>query len=111
MLPRWANQTITVTRASLVTASKRVERDWANAQTHTIDGCLVNSTSTSRDFGDRSAVVSVDNLLLAPIDADVEDGDRIDWGGRTYVIDGVPYPCVSPTGRVSHVEAPLRAWR
>lgn len=110
MLPSWCTDAVTVERAPLVTTNGRTERDWAIAQTHVVGGCSVQTTNTNANLADPSAVAGVDVTLYAPPAADIADGDRITWGGRQFVIDGVPYAWTSPTGRVSHVQARLVAW-
>ena len=40
----------------------------------------------------------------------IEEGDRIEFGGATYVVDGIPYAWKSPTGRVSSKQARLKKW-
>ena len=35
---------------------------------------------------------------------------RIEFGGDTYVVDGIPYVWKSPTGRVSSKQARLKKW-
>lgn len=110
MLPSWCRHSVIVSRAPLVTRNRREERDWANAQCHTITGCSVQPSGTSTDFGGVDAVATADAILYAPYGADIAEGDRIQYGGATFVIDGIPYPWDSPTGRVSHLQARLRKW-
>lgn len=110
MLPSWCKQTVTVLRAPTRTVGKRTERDWANAQTHTIGGCSVQPAGTSTGFGTMDAVANADAILYAPPSADIAEGDRVEFGGATYVVDGIPYGWESPTGRVSHLQARLTKW-
>ena len=110
MLPSWCQDSVTVKRAPLVTTGHRSERDWAHATTHTIAGCSVQLAGTSTGFGTVDAVSTADATLYAPVGANLAEGDRVSFGGATYVIDGIPYAWTSPTGRVSHVQARLRKW-
>lgn len=106
----WINETVTVIRAVMVTSNHRTERDWANAQTHVVENCVVQKAASSTDFADPARVRSIDRTLIAPYGADIEEGDRIVSCGRTYVIDGLPTDVRSPSGAVSHMEADLVAW-
>lgn len=110
MLPSWCQDTATVLRAPLVARGMRTERDWANAQSHELTGCSVQPGGTSTGFGTVDAVSVTDATLYAPPSADVAEGDRVEFAGATYVVDGIPYEWKSPTGRVSHLQARLRKW-
>lgn len=83
--------------------------DWSNATSKDIDGCNVQQSGTTLDQQGRFAVM--DGLTLyAPSGSDIEAGDRIVYGGKTYTIDGDPREWASPTGRVSTVQCPLKRW-
>lgn len=110
MLPSWCNETVTVLRAPQRTVGTRTERDWANAQPHVLTGCLVVPSGTSTGFGTVDAVSTADATLYAPQGADIAEGDRVQFDGAPYVVDGIPYAWKSPTGRVSHLQARLRKW-
>lgn len=108
---RWMDNTITVLRPSK-TEERGVEvSDWDNPAKHEVAGCSVQPASTSREFGGRVAQVVDGWTLIAPPDADVAEGDRVEFGGRAYEIDGAPYRWDSPTGRVSSLQAHLVDWR
>lgn len=85
--------------------------DWENATTHTIDGCSVQPSMSTRDFDGRVIQVTEEWTLYAPLDSDLKAGDRIEWQSLTFEIDGAPMPWKSPTGRVSHIWARLAEWR
>ena len=83
--------------------------DWANETKETISGCSVQPSGTSLDQQGRFAVM--DGLTLyAPAGSDIKAGDRIEYGGKTYTIDGDPREWKSPTGVVSTVQCPLKEW-
>ena len=103
--------TVTVSRAPFVQVRGSEARDWDNAEPHDIEGCNIQPSSTSREFGDRIESVEDRWRLFAPFDADIQAGDRIEHDGRTFEIDGSPMPRKSPTGRISHVECALVEWR
>ena len=110
MLPSGCDDTVTVRRAPLVTTGMRTERDWSQAVPHTVSVCSLQPAGTSTAFGTVDAVSGADATLYAPLAADIEEGDRIEFGGATYVVDGIPYTWKSPTGRVSSKQARLKKW-
>ena len=110
MLPSWCQDSVTVLRAPQRTVGARTERDWTNAQSHVLRGCSVQPSGTSSAFGTVDAVSTADATLYAPPNADIAEGDRVQFDGATYVVDGIPYAWRSPTGRVSHLQARLRKW-
>lgn len=107
---RWCKDVVTVLRAPVVTAGMRSERDWSQAVPHTVSGCSLQPAGTSTAFGTVDAVSGADATLYAPPAADIEEGDRIEFGGDTYVVDGIPGSWPSPTGRVSNKQARLKKW-
>ena len=112
MLPSWCTDSVTVSRAQVVTRNGRTQRDWASPTTRVVRGCSLqpSTTETTFDGAQRDASESAATLLCPP-GSDIEQGDRVSAGGRTWEVDGVPYAMTSPTGRVSHVRAQLREWR
>ena len=84
-------------------------RDWAHAETHTITGCSVQPSATASNF-ERSEQVTDRWQLFAPPKSDLMTGDRVEFDGTTYDLDGAPYEWTSPTGRVSHLQAHLIEW-
>lgn len=110
MLPSWCSDTVTVWRAPLATTGMRTERDWSQAAPHTVSGCSLQPAGTSTAFGTVDAVAGADAILYAPPASDIQEGDRIEFGGAVYVVDGIPYAWKSPTGRVTHRQARLTAW-
>ena len=110
MLPSWCADTITVMRPALVTSRGTVVPDWTNATVTTITGCSVQTGVTSEDRDGRTATLLGGTLYLPPT-ADVRAGDRVQFGGSTYEVQGVPMAWRSPTGRVSHIQARIAEWR
>ena len=111
MLPSFCKDTITVKRAALVDSRGTKVRDWAHATSTTLNGCSVQPSTTSRDFDGRTTQVSEEWMLYAPPGSDLQAGDRIEWNGLTFEINGAAMPWTSPTGRVSHIWARLSEWR
>lgn len=110
MLPSWCDQTVTVWRAPLEDSRGTKVRDWSQATSHAITGCSVQEAATSADFAEVRQAVTYDATLYAPTGADIDEGDRIEHGGRMFAIDGIPYDWPSPTGRVAHRQARLKTW-
>lgn len=111
MLPRWCTDTVTVTRAPLVDSRGSKVRDWANASEHAVAGCSVQYSSSDTDFGDRAANAYGRWRIFAPPGADIQDGDRVSFGGSTFEVDGVTADRRSPTGACSHLQATLVEWK
>lgn len=111
MLPSFCRDAITVKRAQLVDRRGTQVLDWENPQEFTVSGCSVQPNTTTRDFDGRAIQVTEDWTLYAPPGSDIKAGDRIEWQGLTFEIDGAPMPWTSPTGRISHIWARLSEWR
>lgn len=86
-------------------------RDWANADSFQLSNCSVQIAQTTRDFDGRTLSVSEEWTLYAQPNADLLEGDRVEWRGLTFEVNGSLMPWTSPTGRVSHVVARLSEWR
>lgn len=87
-LPPWCNDTITVSRAPLLTdryGNTTAVRDWANAVTHPVAGCSVQPSAGTEDLQDRNAVVNR-WIVVAPVNADVLATDRVVHKGITYEV-------------------------
>lgn len=110
MLPSWANDVITVRRPAMVERRGTTVPDWANAQTHAVSGCSVQLPTTSMSLDGRTAT-EIAGAVYAPPNSDVMAGDRIEFNGAAYLVDGEPMPWKSPTGRVSHLHVRIVAWR
>lgn len=110
MLPIWCNDTVTVSRAPYVEQRGTRVRDWANATEHEVAGCSVQPAGTSTSWGDPRQAVNVQANLFAPLGADIQEGDRIGFMGRSYAMNGAPLPYRSPTGAASHLFVQLVEW-
>ena len=110
MLPSWCNDSVDVWRAPTVAVRGTEERDWANAVKHTITGCSVQPSTTSTGWNDPREALASSWTLYAPPGADVRAGDRVDFDGASFRVDGRPMAWRSPTGAVSHVVAYLAEW-
>ena len=110
MLPSWAGDAITVERPPMVERRGTTVPDWAHAQTHEVSGCSVQIPTTSMSLDVRTQT-ELAGTVYAPPTADIKAGDRITFGTARFLVNGEPMPWRSPTGRVSHLQARIVAWR
>lgn len=110
-LPSWASDEVTVWRAPLVESRRTEVRDWANATSHTIAGCSVQPASTASSFNDPRASDVIRATLYAPPNSDLLAGDKVEFDGNAYSVDGQPQTWRSPFGRATHMVANLIDWR
>lgn len=110
-LPSWCDKTVAVIRAPETSERGSMVRDWAHATRHDVSGCCVQPSSMQLDTGDRERHQTVSWGLWLPPDADIMDGDHVEYNGREYEIaDGVQ-PYEDPLlGRISHLYATIRGW-
>lgn len=84
--------------------------DWSNVSTAVINGCSVQPAD-ARLSQDGRVLGTTDGLTVyMPADADVLAGDRIQYDGLTYIIDGVPRHWPSASGRLDHILLNLERW-
>lgn len=108
LLPFWHT---TITR---IRPGEKVERgstipDWENASRLEIHECLVQPSTTSLSQDGR--VLGVQDGLTAclPLDSDVIPGDRIEYLGDVYTINGDPMRWVG-VGKLEHMQLNLQRW-
>ena len=90
MLPSFCKQSIVVVRPGTKTSRGSTIPDWSTATRRTIDGCSVQPASTSLSMDGRVLGISEGWTAYLPEDADVQAGDRVEFGGETYAINGEP---------------------
>lgn len=102
-------QTITRIRPGTKTLRGSTVFDWDNTTSKTITGCSVQPTGTSLSQDGRVLGVQDGLTVYAPADADVQAGDRIVYGGKTYTITGdiLNWP---GAGRLAHIQINLARW-
>jgi len=105
-LPAFATQTVTVVRAGTTNDHGAQVADWTAATTHQVAGCSIQPAAGSEDQTNRDAVTTTASLY-GPVDADILDTDRIQYGGVTYEVNGPVRRWAS--GVLDHTEATLRA--
>ena len=107
MLPSWANDTVIRLRATIITQRGSEIPDWTNPNRLTITGCSMQPAGTSLTQDGRVQGTSDGYSCFLPPGADVQAGDRIEYGGLVYTIMGEPRVWQSPTGRVSNTQLQL----
>lgn len=110
MLPSWANDTITRLRAAIITQRGSEIPDWTNPDRLTIHGCSMQPAGTSLTQDGRVQGTTDGYTCYLPPGADVIAGDRIEYGGNVYTINGEPRVWQSPTGWVSNTQLQLERW-
>ena len=110
MLPSWANDTVTRLRATIITQRGSEIPDWSNPDRLTITGCSMQPAGTSLTQDGRVQGTTDGYTCYLPPGADVLAGDRIEYDGNVYTINGEPRAWQSPTGRVSNTQLQLERW-
>lgn len=110
MLPSFARQTIIRIRPGVKTLRGSVLPDWDNVTRAIIPGCSVQPAGTSLSQDGRVLGTTDGLTAYIPSDADVKEGDRIEYAGETYTINGVPRAWPSATGRLDHIMLNLARW-
>lgn len=110
-MPTFCNDTVTRWRAPLVDSRGTKIRDWQSAQPAKVAGCSVQPAGANATFGEQRNGAEYSAVLYMPPNADIEQGDRVEFDGFKYSIEGGPMMWRSPTGRVTHKVCTLRDWR
>lgn len=84
--------------------------DWENTNKLTISGCSVQPTVTSLSQDGRVLGVISGLTAYLPPNADVKAGDRIEYMGKKYTINGDPLVWPSATGCLDHIQLNLERW-
>ena len=84
--------------------------DWSDPDELDIPECSVQPAGTSLSQDGRVMGVQDGLTVYAPVDADVQAGDRIRFNGNVYTINGDPlvWPAA---GRLAHIQLNLLRWR
>ena len=110
MLPSWANDTVTRLRAATIIQRGSEIPDWSNPDRLEIPGCSMQPAGTSLTQDGRVQGTTDGYTCYLPPGADVLAGDRIEFMGEVYTINGEPRSWNSPTGRVSNTQLQLERW-
>ena len=109
MLPSFAKQMVTRIRPTVQTSRGSQIPDWSNPDRIVISGCSVQPASTDLSQDGRVLGILDGMTCYMPENADVLEGDRIEYEGIVYAIDGAPrvWPSV---GNLSHKQLRLVRW-
>lgn len=108
MLPSFCNDTITRIRPGQKESRGSIIPDWTQATTKEIGGCSMQPASTSLSQDGRVLGLLDEYTLFLPADADIQAGDRVQFNGRVYEIDGEVR--IQPAAlRLDHIELRLRS--
>ena len=109
-LPSFCRETVTVTRAPLVSDRGSERRDWANAKSSTVSNCSIQPNTTNTDMTEARTERSIKATGYFAPDADIAKGDLVEWEGIRFAVDGIPMLIKSATGAVSHLRVNLVEW-
>ena len=109
MLPSFCKDTVTRIRPTTKDSRGSLVPDWDNADCLDIFDCSMQPATTTLSTDGRVLGVSDRYTLFAPPDADIEEGDRIEFNGKTYEIEGDVR--VQPAAaRLEHIQVTLRRY-
>lgn len=109
-LPSFFRQSITRIRPGTKTLRGSEVPDWSNATTATITDCSVQPAGTSLSQDGRVLAITDGLTAYVPANADIKAGDRIQYAGETYTINGAPRVWPSASGGLDHIELNLERW-
>ena len=111
-LPSFCTQSITRIRPGTKTLRGSEVFDWTAtaASTATIDGCSVQPAGTSLSEDGRVLAITDGLTVYAPAGSDIQAGDRIQYAGETYTINGAPRIWPSASGGLDHIQLNLERW-
>ena len=107
MLPSFCKDVIKRLRPGTKTERGSVIPDWSDPDTKEIGGCSMQPASTSLSQDGRVLGLLDEYSLFTPPDADIRPGDRIEYNGKVYEIDGDVRVQPAPL-RLDHIELRLR---
>ena len=111
MLPTFCTQEVTRIRPGTKTSRGSTIYDWSpdKVTTKTIKGCSIQPATTSLSQDGRVLGISEQWTAYLPEGSDVQAGDRIQFGSKTYTIDGEPRAWTGAFTR-SHIQLTLKLW-
>lgn len=109
MLSFW-NDTVTRLRPGTTTERGSTIQDWSEPSQLIIQHCSVQPASTGLSQDGRVLGISEGLTAYLPSGSDVKAGDRIQFNGDVYTINGEPKEWRSPTGAVSNIQLNLMRW-
>lgn len=111
MLPTFCTQEITRIRPGTKTERGSLIFDWSAGKIskQTIKGCSVQPSATSLSQDGRVLGVSEQLTAYLPAGADVQAGDRIEYDGDVYTIQGEP-KIWHAAANLSNIQLTLIRW-
>ena len=110
MMVSFATKTVTRIRPGTITERGTTYPDWDNTDDLDIPNCVVTWNSTTLNQEGRILGISDNQVLYAPLTADIKAGDRIRYGTNVYEIEGDPMDWNSPTGALDHYVINLKRY-
>ena len=110
MLLKMWHTTIKRLRPSTTTERGSTVLDWSNPSELVIGECLVQPSDTILSQDGRVLGISDGLTVCAPVDSDIQAGDRIEYHGRIYTINGDPL-LWEDVGKLEHMKLSLERWR
>lgn len=109
MLPSFARQNVIRIRPTYKNVRGSSVPDWSNPDRKVISGCSVQPASTDLSQDGRVLGILDGMTCYMPPAADVVEGDRIEYEGILYTIDGAPrvWPAVA---NLAHKQLRLVRW-
>ena len=109
MLPSFATQTVTRIRPGVKTVRGSNLPDWGNVSTAQISGCSLQPATTSLSQDGRVLGILDGMTCYMPPGSDVQEGDRFQFEGVLYTIDGAPrvWPAAA---NLAHIQVNLKRW-
>lgn len=110
MLPSFCKDTVKRIRPGTKTLRGSTVPDWDNVDTKDIGGCSMQPATTSLSTDGRVMGILDEYTLFAPAEADIMAGDRVQFRGNVYEIDGDVRPQPAAL-RLEHIEIRLRSYK
>lgn len=110
MLPSFFRQSITRIRPGIKVLRGSEVPDWTTATTATINECSVQPAGTSLSTDGRVLALTDGLTAYVPANADIQAGDRIEYAGEVYTINGSPRVWPSASGGLDHLQLNLERW-
>ena len=104
-------QSITRIRPGTKTERGSEVPDWDDLDTLVINGCSVQPASTALTQDGRVEGITDGLTVYAPAGADVHAGDRVEYAGNVYTINGDVLSWPSASGTLDHLHLNLVRWR
>lgn len=109
MLPTFCKQSIVRIRPGTKMSRGSTIPDWSTATRLTITGCSVQPATTSLSQDGRVLGIGEGLTAYLPESSDVKAGDRIEFEGKVYTINGEPKTWTA-AANLSNVQLNLSRW-